>query len=184
MSQSLQRVRFTTADYTRMASILDGRRTELIDGEIIEMAPIGTAHLVVVTRLQDVFVTGTGGTRRVLVQQPLIVDNFNEPQPDLVILRESLGRRKPRARDCLVVIEVSDSTYATDTAIKLPAYLAGGVPEVWIVNVAKHADPVVEVWTPGATQPTRARDVVGVAGITVPLVAVFEGLADLPDEEE
>ena len=51
MSSTLQRVRFTTTDYTRMASILAGRRTELIDGEIIEMAPIGTAHLLVVSRL-------------------------------------------------------------------------------------------------------------------------------------
>jgi Uma2 family endonuclease len=184
MSPTLQRVRFTTAEYTRMASILAGRRTELIDGAIIEMAPIGTAHLLVVSRLQHQLEQGIAGPGvRVLVQQPVIVDQFDEPQPDLVILRDPLGSRKPRARDCLVVIEVSDSTYATDTAIKVPAYLAGGVPEVWIVNIANHADPVVEVWTPGASQPTRARDVVRVAGITVPLVSVFDGLAAIPDEE-
>jgi Uma2 family endonuclease len=72
---------------------------------------------------------------RVLVQQPLIVDKFNEPQPDVVVLREPLGLRKPRAEDCLVVIEVSDTTYDDDRKIKLPAYLAGGVPLVWIVNL-------------------------------------------------
>jgi hypothetical protein len=44
MSSSLHHVRFSAAEYTRMAPILAGRRTELIDGEIIEMAPIGTAH--------------------------------------------------------------------------------------------------------------------------------------------
>src|SRR5438128_1821549 len=166
MSPTLQRVRFTTAEYTRMASILDGRRTELIDGEIIEMAPIGTAHLLVVTRLQQAF-GRLNDERRLLVQQPLIVDRFDEPQPDLVILREPLGRRKPRAGDCLIVIEVSDSTYATDVAIKLPAYLAGGVPTVWIVNISDHAAPVVEVWTPGASEPSHARDIVSVDGVTV-----------------
>ena len=183
MSTTLQRVRFTTAEYTRMASILAGRRTELIDGEIIEMAPIGTAHLVVVTRLQQAF-GRLNDERRLLVQQPLIVDQFDEPQPDLVILHEPLGRRKPRVKDCLVVIEVSDSTYATDTAIKLPAYLATGAAAVWIVNISNHADPVVELWAPGASEPTRVREVVSMAGVTVPLVAILDRLADIPDEEE
>jgi Uma2 family endonuclease len=127
MSSTLQRVRFTTTEYTRMASILEGRRTELIDGEIIEMAPIGTAHLLVVSRLQHHLEQGMADPGvRVLVQQPLIVDQFDEPQPDLVVLREALESRKPRVADCLVVIEVSDSTYATDVGIKLPAYLPVG----------------------------------------------------------
>jgi len=185
MSSTLQRVRFTTTDYTRMASILAGRRTELIDGEIIEMAPIGTAHLLVVSRLQHRVEQGLASPgARVLVQQPLLVDTFDEPQPDLVILREALGSRKPRVGDCLVVIEVSDSTYATDVGIKLPAYLAAGVPEVWIINISDHANPMVEVWTPGAGQPTLAREVVSVAGIAIPLDAIFDHLADIPTDEE
>jgi Uma2 family endonuclease len=183
MSSTLQRVRFTTAEYTRMASILAGRRTELIDGEIIEMAPIGTAHLIVVTRLA-VQLQALHAQTRLLVQQPVIVDKFDEPQPDLVILREPLGWRKPRAGDCLVVIEVSDSTYASDVGIKLPAYLAAGVPEVWIVNISDHANPLVEVWRPGSSQPILAREVVNVAGIDVLLAALFDGLADIPLEEE
>jgi hypothetical protein len=52
MSSTLQRVRFTATEYTRMASIPAGRRTELIDEEIIEMVPIGTAHLVLVDHLE------------------------------------------------------------------------------------------------------------------------------------
>ncbi len=185
MSSTLQRVRFTTTDYTRMASILAGRRTELIDGEIIEMAPIGTAHLLVVSRLQHRVEQGLASPgARVLVQQPLLVDTFDEPQPDLVILREALESRKPRVGDCLVVIEVSDSTYATDVGIKLPAYLAAGVPEVWIINISDHANPMVEVWTPGAGQPTLAREVLSVAGIAISLDAIFDHLADIPTDEE
>ena len=120
MSATLHRVRFITAEYARMAAILAGRRTELIDGEIIELAPIGTAHLLVVARLQQAL-GRLNDERRLLVQQPLIVDQFDEPQPDLVILREPLGPRKPRVADCLVVIEVADATYASDVGIKLPA---------------------------------------------------------------
>ena len=103
---------------------------------------------------------------------------------DLVVLREPLARRKPRVEDCLVVIEVSDSTYATDVAIKLPAYLMAGAPAVWIVNISTHADPVVEVWTAGMSQPTLTRDVVSGAGVTVLLDAVFDGLSEIPDQEE
>jgi len=83
-----------------------------------------------------------------------------------------------------VVIEVSDSTYAPDVAIKLPAYLRAGAPAVWIVNIATHADPVVEVWTAGMSQPTLTRDVVSGAGVTVLLDAVFDGLSEIPDQEE
>jgi len=183
VSTSLQRVRFTTAEYTRMASILAGRRTELIDGEIIEMAPIGTPHLLVVTHLA-VQLHALHAQMRLLVQQPLIVDQFDEPQPDLIVLREPLGHRKPRIEDCLLIIEVSDSSYATDAAIKLPVYLAAGAPAVWIVNISNRADPFVETWAPGMREPTVSRDAVSVAGITVPLDAVFDGLAEIPDHEQ
>jgi len=185
MSSTLQRVRFTTTEYTRMASILEGRRTELIDGEIIEMAPIGTAHLLVVSRLQHHLEQRMAGPGvRVLVQQPVIVDQFDEPQPDLVVLREALEPRKPRVADCLVVIEVSDSTYATDVGIKLPAYLSAGVPEVWIVNISDHGNPAVEVWTPAAAQPALAREVVSVAGLEIPVSAIFDRLAEIPPDED
>jgi len=138
---------------------------------------------VVVTRLQQAF-GRLNNERRLLLQQPLIVDQLHEPQPDLLVLREPLGHRKPRVEDCLLVDEVADSTYATDVAIKGPAYLAAGAPAVWIVNISNHADPLVETWAPGIRQPTSTRDVVSVAGITVPLEAAFDGLDGIPEEEE
>jgi Uma2 family endonuclease len=183
MSSTLQRVRFTASEYTRMASILAGRRTELIDGEIIEMAPIGTAHLVVVDRferhLAPLKVEG-----RLQSGQPVRIQDFDEPQPDLTILHAPLGLRKPSATDCRLLIEVSDSTYTIDSAVKVPRYLAAGVPEVWIVNISDHHHPSVEVWTPGAVEPTVAREVVSVAGLEIPLAAVFDALAEIPPDEE
>jgi len=62
----------------------DRRRMELVGGHLYEMPPIGTPHLIVVTRLQRLFERAIDEDLRVLVQQPLIVDQFDEPQPDLV----------------------------------------------------------------------------------------------------
>jgi Uma2 family endonuclease len=79
---------------------------------------------------------------------------------------------------------VSDSTYATDTAVKLPRYMAAGVPEVWIVNISDHRNPSVEQWTAGAREPTIAREVVSVAGIEIPLRAIFDRLAEILSDED
>src|SRR5438128_9159968 len=126
-------LKIRTDEYDRMAKAgvfdTDRRRIELLGGQLYEMAAIGTPHLMVVTRLQYLFDRALEGVR-VLVQQPLIVDQFDEPQPDVVVLRQPLGSRKPEAKDCLVVIEVSDTTYREDRYVKLPAYLHGGVPLV------------------------------------------------------
>ena len=146
MSSTLQRVRFTATEYTRLASILHGRRTELIDGDIIEMAPIGTAHLVVVDRLERQLAR-LKADGRLQSGQPVRIRDYDEPQPDLTILHAPLGLRKPNATDCRLLIEVSDSTYTTDTGVKVPRYLAAGVPEVWVVNISDHGNPSVEVWT-------------------------------------
>ena len=167
----------------RMAAILGDRRTELIDGQIIEMAPIGTPHMLVVTRLQR-RLGPFNQAGRLLVQQPIVLDDYNEPQPDLVVLHEPLGQQKPSARDCLAIIEVADSTYATDVAIKLPAYLEASAASVWIVNISNRADPVVEVWTPGSTQPILERTAVRLADATISLGDVFEGLQDMSPERQ
>src|SRR5438309_10459263 len=120
---TMQRVRFTATEYTRMASILAGRRTELIDGEIIEMAPIGTAYLLVVDRLER-HLARRKAEGRLQSGQPVRLRDYDEPQPDLTILHAPLGLRKPAAADCRLLIEVSDSTYTTDTTVKVPRYLA------------------------------------------------------------
>lgn len=128
-----------TDEFDRMADAgvfdTDRARIELIGGQLLEMAPIGTAHLILVTRLAQQL-SNINGEGRLLVQQPIRVTEFDEPQPDLVVLSEPLGLRKPEARDCDIIIEVSDSTYKYDRDVKTARYLQGGAGLVLIINVA------------------------------------------------
>ena len=180
MAVARKPLKIRSTEYERMANLgvfdADRPHTELLGGHIYEMPPIGTPHLIVVTRLQHRFERALNEEVRVLVQQPLIVDKFNEPQPDVVVLREPL-RRRPRAEDALVVIEVSDTTYNDDSRVKLPAYLAGGVPLVRIVNLRQgvleeYSPSGSRVYRPGEQPPT-------VAGVSVDLAWL---LADLPSD--
>ena len=177
-----KQLKIRTAEYDRMANLgvfdSDRPHTELLGGHIYEMPPIGTPHLFVVSRLQSRLAKAFDDGVRVLSQQPLIVDKFNEPQPDVVVLREPLHRR-PRAEDTLVVIEVSGTTYDDDRRIKLPAYLAGGVPLVWIVNLRagvleEYSASDSRVYRPGEQGPT-------VGGVTVDLAWLF---AELPPDDQ
>ena len=137
----LQRHRFTTEEYNWMAEVglLNGERpVELIEGEIIHMAPMGTQHERSVARLQAALASGLAGRALTQVQRVFRLSRFTEAQPDLIVLRP--GRDAPEDRfaagaDTLLVIEVSDTTLRYDHDIKVPLYAAHGIPEVWIVDL-------------------------------------------------
>jgi Uma2 family endonuclease len=171
-------VRIRTDEYDRMTEVglFDGRRIELLEGTLYEMPPMRTPHLIALVRLQQMLAP-LNAERRLLVQIPLRVPDFDEPEPDLAVLREPLGRHKPSAADTLLVIEVSDTTLRFDRERKLPAYRRGGVPEVWIVNLADrqleiHNDLGVHVSRPG-DRPAPA-----VASVTVDLAVLFADLEE------
>jgi Uma2 family endonuclease len=131
-------LRLDLANYHRLR--FDTRRpTELIDRRVVEMKPIGTAHRVVVTRLQQQL-DALNRAGRLLVGQPVQLGSSDEPQPDLAILHGPQPLRPLGPSDIALVIEVADSTLVRDRRDKLPRYLAGGLP-VWIVNVHDHAAP-------------------------------------------
>lgn len=85
------RRRFDVDAYYRMAEtgiIAPKDRVELIDGEIVEMAPIGSAHSGTTNRLTRLVAqSAADGRVLVSVRSPLRLDPFNEPQPDLMLLR-------------------------------------------------------------------------------------------------
>ncbi|MBV9354867.1 MAG: Uma2 family endonuclease [Chloroflexi bacterium] len=179
-------VRWTVDEYVELARLLQGRRTELIDGQVIEMPSIGTAHFTVVQRLARTL-NALNAVGRLVIQQPLRIPAFDEPEPDLQILRWPVELRKPAPVDELLVIEVADTTYAYDRRTKLPLYLRAGVRSVWIANISDHAQPRLELYD-SATEPTAVLDhgtlTPPEVDVVVDLDALFAGIAGLPVDEQ
>ena len=135
------RRKFTVADYHRMgdAGILhEDDRLELIDGELFEMAPIGTRHAGTVTRLNSRFGALAADRYLVSAQNPLQIPPFDEPQPDIVLLRprtDGYLAQHPRPADAVLVVEVADSSLAWDRDVKISIYGRVGVVESWLVDI-------------------------------------------------
>ena len=132
---------FTVDEYYRMAEagiLKPEDRVELIDGEIIEMSPIGNRHLGCVNRATHLFTSLLGKRVVVSIQHPLRLSNYTEPEPDIVLLKpraDYYASKTPTADDALLVIEVADTTLSYDLNVKTPRYATAAVPEVWIVNL-------------------------------------------------
>jgi Uma2 family endonuclease len=115
-------------------------RVELIDGEIIDMEPIGIDHGWVVDELTAMFHSSLGDRGAVRTQGALRVDDWNFFLPDVTVLTGPRGRyrhRHPTVDDILVVIEVADSSLRKDMNIKRPIYLRHSAAEIWIIDVQK-----------------------------------------------
>ena len=132
---------FTADEYYRMleAGILtEDDRVELIEGEVIEMSPIGNRHAACVDRATELFISALQGKAIVSVQNPVRLNNYNEPQPDIVVLRrrdDYYESQRRTAEDTLLLVEVSDTTLRYDVNIKLPIYARTAISEVWIENL-------------------------------------------------
>lgn len=135
---TLRTRKFDVEEYHRLgeAGILhDDDRIELIEGELVEMAPIGGEHATIVSTFTMIVARQCDSTQLLHVQNPLRLNRESEPQPDLVLARfVPKSRDVPNFKDALLVIEVSDSTYNYDRKIKAPLYARAGVPELWIVD--------------------------------------------------
>ncbi|MEA2503540.1 MAG: hypothetical protein QOG36_583 [Actinomycetota bacterium] len=118
--------------------ILPDERVELIEGEIIQMAPIGCPHAGTVAHLLTLLVRGAGERAVVWPQNPLHLGDRSMPQPDLILLKPRptfYTDAHPIGDDVLLLIEVADSSIRYDRLRKLPLYARFGVPECWIVNL-------------------------------------------------
>ena len=147
--------KFTVQQYHLMheAGVFnDGDRIELINGEIKTMSPIGRKHAVCVTRLQELFICRLLGKVQVWSQNPILLDNGSEPQPDLAILKrrqDFYADRLPTPNDILLIIEVADSSIDYDRNEKAPLYASAGIPEMWLFDVNQK---IIEAYS----QPSRS----------------------------
>jgi hypothetical protein len=111
---------------------------ELVDGEIVEMSPIGKRHAACVDRAAALLNAALRGNAQISVQNPLRLNDYNEPQPDIVVLKPRADYYASKWRtpeDVWLVIEVSDRSLRYDVDVKVPRYAAAGVIEVWIENL-------------------------------------------------
>jgi Uma2 family endonuclease len=139
--ERLRRHRLTVSEYLRMGEariLAPDARVELIEGEIFDMAPIGSLHAGTVTRLGRMLERAVGDTALVYIQNPVALSNYSAPQPDLALLRpreDFYTASHPGPADVLLMIEVADTTLRDDREVKAPLYAAHGVPEYWIVDL-------------------------------------------------
>jgi len=132
---------FTIIEFHKMAEtgiLTKNDRVELIQGEIIPMAPIGPFHAACVNTLTRMLIQRVPPDVIVHIQNPLRLDTHTEVYPDLALLRPRLDQYKntiPEPADVLLLIEVADTTLYRDQHEKLPHYAQVGIPEVWLIDV-------------------------------------------------
>jgi Uma2 family endonuclease len=139
----IRRHRFTTRDYFRMAEVgilAEDRRFELIEGEIIEVSPPGNRHSSVVSRIIALLAPVAGRRAIVRVQDPVVLNDFSVPQPDIAVLRfthDFYESAHPGPDDMLLAVEVADSSLAIDLRRKVWLYAAARVPEYWVIDLRR-----------------------------------------------
>ena len=137
-----RRHRLTVSDFHRMGEagiFAAGDRVELIDGEVIDMSPIGALHAAIVARLTAFLCRSVGSGVIVWCQNPIRLDEASEPEPDIALLRpraDGYMSAHPGPEDVLVVIEVADTCLAYDLGVKVPLYARPGIPEAWVIDAA------------------------------------------------
>lgn len=148
MDIQLSRRLFTAEEYHRMdhAGIFsEDDRVELLEGEIVEMTPIGSRHAACVARLTALF-SRVQQKCIVWVQNPIRIEEHSEPQPDLALLKprpDFYAQEHPGPHDVLLLVEVAETSADYDRTTKIPLYARAGITEVWLVDIQKG---IVEVY--------------------------------------
>ncbi|MBE9036801.1 Uma2 family endonuclease [aff. Roholtiella sp. LEGE 12411] len=137
--------RFTVAEYHRMAELgffKEDDRVELIKGEIFYMAAKGTPHSVCETLLFRALIQLLVERALVRGQQPIIIPEYSEPEPDLAIVRnvdDDYLSAHPSPSDILLLIEIADSSLKYDQEVKLLLYAEANISNYWIFNLVDNS---------------------------------------------
>jgi Uma2 family endonuclease len=152
----LARYRISVDEYERMiaaGAFDEALRIELINGEIVEMSPIGPSHMTQLNQTAGLLYHIVGRQVIVSVQNPIRLPPYGEPQPDIALLRLDYSKdRIPGVDDLFLVMEMADTTIAIDRRVKLPMYADAGIPETWLFDIQRrvierHTHPVNSVYS-------------------------------------
>ncbi len=113
-------------------------RLELINGEILEMTPIGSRHASHLKRINRLFSDFIDDSALIAVQDPVQLGDLSQPKPDFMLLRPSIDfyyENHPTANDVYLLIEIAESSLKYDRNLKLRLYALHKIPEYWLLNV-------------------------------------------------
>jgi Uma2 family endonuclease len=132
--------RFNRAEYYKMAEMgmFDGQRVELIDGEVIQMAPQMERHVVAIALVAKALGRAIGDDYWIRQQAPVLVDESSEPEPDIAVVPgapRDYRDYQDHPQKPLLAVEVSETTYRFDSKIKSRLYASTGIEDYWIVNL-------------------------------------------------
>jgi len=133
----------TVDEYYRMAEtgeLAPDARVELIEGEIIDMPPIGSSHGSMDTKLTLMLVEAVAKRALVRCGLPIRLDNMSEPQPDFALVLPRVDfyeASHPTAADTLLAIEVSDTRLSFDLGRKKAMYAKHGIRELWVIDLKR-----------------------------------------------
>lgn len=175
----------TVDEFYRMADVgifHEDDRVELIEGELIEMSPIGSDHSGTVNALNHLLVQAIGDRAVVSVQNPVRLSHVTEPMPDFVVLKprdDFYRERTAQPEDVLLIVEVAKSSVRYDKRVKIPLYARHGVPEYWLVRLDKrivevHRRPAGERY--GSMTEVKAGATLGIEllpGVAIPAARVL-----------
>ena len=180
-----QRHAISAEEYLRMGEggvFAPEARLELIEGEIVEMAPVGSPHAGMVKILNRLFGRLAGDQAIISVQDPLVIGERSVPQPDLVLLRpraDSYTRSHPTTADVLLLVEVADTTLPFDLGTKVPLYARCGIAEAWVIDVQERVVRVFRDPSPSGyrtsftVQGDESVTALALPAIVVPLAALY-----------
>jgi Uma2 family endonuclease len=179
------RHRLTLAEYHRLGEVGilgEDDRVELLDGQLVDMSPIGPRHALAVDALTELLVVTVAGRAGVRVQNPIELDARTEPQPDIALVRRpwrGYPASHPPPDDIFLLVEVADTSLEVDLGAKLVLYARAGIRELWIVDlttdgVLVHRKPsgdkyglVIRIEPPGVLE------VESLPGVTIPAASLF-----------
>ena len=172
------RRRFTVAEYyalTEVGILAPDERLELLDGQIITMAAMGSRHAAGISYFTELLFEAIGRRATLRVQCPLRLSRWYEPEPDIALLHrraDAYATGHPTPADVLLLVEVADSSVRNDRRRKLPVYALFGIPEVWLADLPAGQVAIHDQPTPAGYARTR---VVGRDGSLTP--AAFPDIA-------
>lgn len=134
---------FSVEEYHRLgeAGIFhEDDRVELLNGDIVIMAPIGIRHMKAVRRLINTLKKRLGDRCLLDAQNPVMIDGRSEPQPDILLLRPEADVRDsaPLPEDVFLLVEVADSSLQYDRTDKRAAYARTGIAEYWLLDLTRN----------------------------------------------